>query len=125
MSESQTFAPSPASVRLAREFARDVLRGSSPAVVEIVTLLVSELATNCVRHAGGPFDLRVIRGPGEIRIEATDQGPEAPHVRHPDPTDPSGRGLQIVEMLSTDWGYQTQAGSGKTVWFTVADAGAN
>jgi anti-sigma regulatory factor (Ser/Thr protein kinase) len=124
MSRSQTFAHSPASVRLAREFARDALRGSSPDVVETVTLMVSELATNCIRHADGPFDLRVIRGPGEIRIEATDHGPEEPRVRHPLPTDPTGRGLQIVALLSSDWGCRRRAGSGKTVWFTVADTAA-
>lgn len=120
MSRSQTFAHSPASIRLAREFARDALQGSSPEVLESVTLMVSELATNCIRHTSGPFDLRVIREPGAIRIEATDHGPEQPRVRHPGPTEPSGRGLQIVDMLSTDWGFRRQAGARKTVWFTVA-----
>jgi anti-sigma regulatory factor (Ser/Thr protein kinase) len=120
MRKSQTFAHSPASVRLARDFARDALRGTPPEVVESVILMVSELATNCIRHANGPFDLRVIRALGEIRIEATDHGSEDPRVRHPGPTDPSGRGLQIVDMLSTDWGCRRQA-SAKTVWFTVAD----
>ena len=121
MKTSQTFAHSPASVSLARQFARDALRGSPSRVVESVTLMVSELATNCIRHSEGPFDLRVITGPGEIRIEATDQGRGEPRLRSPRPTDPNGRGLQIVAMLSTAWGYQRQPGAGKTVWFTVLD----
>ena len=121
MSRSQTFAHSPTSVRLAREFTRDALQGSPPELVESVTLMVSELATNCIQHSDGSFDLRVIRGPGEIRIEATDRGSGEPRVRSPAPTDPSGRGLQIVDMLSEDWGYEREAGAGKTVWFTVVE----
>ena len=121
MSQSQTFAHSPASIRLARQFARRALRGSPPDVVETVTLMVSELATNCIRHADGPFDLRVIRTPGEIRIEATDRGGGEPRVRSPTPTDPNGRGLQIVDMLSAEWGYYAEGRTGKTVWFTVAE----
>src|SRR5579859_447203 len=104
MRKSQTFAHSPASVRLARQFARDALQGSPSRVVESVTLMVSELATNCIRHGDGPFDLRVITSSGEIRIEASDQGRGEPLLRTPAPTDPNGRGLQIVAMLSTAWG---------------------
>ena len=122
MRKTQTFAHSPASVPLARKFAREALRGSSPDVLETVTLLVSELATNCIRHTDGPFDLEISRRSGEIRIEATDQGLEEPRLRSPGPTDPNGRGLQIVNMLSKDWGYQRQAGVTKTIWFTVTDA---
>lgn len=119
MSETQTFDHSPASVGLARQFARAALHGSPPQVVDTVILMVSELATNCIRHANGPFHLRVITGSGEIRVEATDQGPGEPRVRAPVPTDPSGRGLRIVEMLSTAWGCRRQPNAGKTVWFTV------
>ncbi len=119
--KSQTFAHSPASIRQAREFARDALQGFPARVVDTVTLMVSELATNCIRHAHGPFDLRVIRRPGEIRIEATDQGLGEPRVRSPAATDPNGRGLQIVEMLSTSWGCNPAPGARKTVWFTVTD----
>lgn len=121
MKKSQTFDNSPTSIRQARQFARDALQGSPAQVLDTVTLMVSELATNCVRHATGPFDLHVIKGPGEIRIEATDQGTGRPRVRSPAPTDPNGRGLQIVEMLSTSWGCNPAPGSGKTVWFTVTD----
>jgi anti-sigma regulatory factor (Ser/Thr protein kinase) len=121
MKKSKTFDHSPNSIRLARQFARDALQGSPARVVDTVILMVSELATNCIRHANGPFDLRVIRGPGEIRIEATDQGSGEPRVGSPASTDPNGRGLQIVEMLSTSWGCRRAPGAGKTVWFTVMD----
>ena len=41
-------------------------------------------------------------------------------MRSPGPEDPTGRGLQIVNMLSQAWGVEQRATSGKTVWFTVA-----
>ena len=41
-----------------------------------------------------------------------------PTVGHPEPTAPSGRGLALVEALSSDWGTQNRPG-GKTVWFEV------
>ena len=45
-------------------------------------------------------------------------------MRSPKPTDPSGRGLKIIDMLSSDWGVEQSAGAGKTVWFTVPDTAA-
>ena len=42
-------------------------------------------------------------------------------MRSPKPTDPSGRGLKIIDMLSAEWGVDHRAAAGKTVWFTVAD----
>ena len=43
-------------------------------------------------------------------------------TRSPKPTDPSGRGLKIVDMLSAGWGVDPIAAHGKTVWFTIADS---
>ena len=45
-------------------------------------------------------------------------------MRSPKPTDASGRGLKIVDMLSARWGVQSRATAGKTVWFMISDAGA-
>jgi hypothetical protein len=36
-----------------------------------------------------------------------------------DPSATSGRGLAIVDALSTTWGVKTDRGVGKTVWFEV------
>ena len=125
MRKSQSFAHSAESVPLARQFVRDAVQGAAPEVLETVALLVSEVATNCIRHTDGPFDMRITQESGAIRIEATDRGSGEPRMRSPGPTDPSGRGLQIVDMLSTEWGYERSSGSGTTVWFTIADVGAS
>jgi hypothetical protein len=42
-------------------------------------------------------------------------------MRSPKPTDPSGRGLKIIDMLSAGWGVQSESGMGKTVWFTISE----
>jgi hypothetical protein len=41
-------------------------------------------------------------------------------MRTPGPTDPDGRGLQIVDMLASSWGFDALPEGGKTVWFALA-----
>jgi hypothetical protein len=83
--------------------------------------MISELASNCIRHTDTGFDLTIIRTPAEIRVEATDRAVEEPRLRSPAPTDPNGRGLQIVDMLSSSWGFEPLPEGGKTVWFVLAN----
>jgi anti-sigma regulatory factor (Ser/Thr protein kinase) len=109
------------SVPAARHFATSVLRDAARDTLEAIELMVSELATNCIRHTDSGFDLTIMRDGSDIRIEATDQAGGTPTMRSPRPTDPSGRGLRIIDMLSAEWGVVTGAPRGKTVWFTIAD----
>jgi hypothetical protein len=51
-----------------------------------------------------------------VSVSDEDQRPLAP--RRPSDEAESGRGLGLVEMLSSNWGVITRAG-GKTVWFEV------
>jgi anti-sigma regulatory factor (Ser/Thr protein kinase) len=119
MRETRSFPEQPESVTAARRFATDVLREVSPDVTATVELLVSELATNCIRHTDSAFDLTIIQSGPEIRVEATDYDVGAPTMRSPRPTDPSGRGLRIVDALAAAWGVEHRSAQGKTVWFTV------
>ncbi|MEW2165041.1 ATP-binding protein [Streptomyces sp. NPDC007084] len=92
-------------------------------------LLVSELATNAAVHGrvrGRDFRLRLTLHPGDatLRIELTDPRPEsrppAPGVlRRPSPDEESGRGLLLVEGLSTHWGTTCADPYTKTVWCEV------
>ena len=121
MKQERTFPHEPESVPAARRFATSVLRGVSADTLEAVELMVSELATNCIRHTDSGFELSITRDGGDIRVEATDGAGGRPEMRSPKPTDPSGRGLKIIDMLSSDWGVDQHRANGKTVWFTVAD----
>jgi hypothetical protein len=44
-------------------------------------------------------------------------------MRCPGPTEPSGRGLRIVDMFAEKWGVEQHAAGGKTVWFTLDHGG--
>jgi len=115
----RTFPAIPQSVRAARRFATGSLADSPAATLEAVELMVSELATNCIRHERASFHIAILRSPHEIRVEVTDSGAGTPTMRSPGPDEPSGRGLQIVDMLSEEWGVEPEAPSGKTVWFSL------
>lgn len=120
MRRTRSFGRSTESVGSARRFAREVLGTLPPEALEVVELMVSELATNCIRHSRTAFDVTILRARDEVRIEVSDCAGGRPTVRSPAPEDPSGRGLKIVQMLSHDWGVDYHAQAGKTVWFTVS-----
>jgi anti-sigma regulatory factor (Ser/Thr protein kinase) len=122
VSSRESFPFDPRSVPGARHFVRDALRRCPQETIEVAELMVSELATNCIRHAGTGFDLSVRTGE-EIRVEVTDVGHGTPRVLTPSPEEPSGRGLRIVEGLSRSWGVCSRP-EGKTVWFTLGKAAA-
>jgi anti-sigma regulatory factor (Ser/Thr protein kinase) len=116
---TRSFSHDPASVAAARRFATQALTAATREVRDAVELMVSELATNCIRHGGCPFDLTVVQAPDVIRVEVTDRDDGTPSLRSPSPDEPTGRGLQIVSLLSEAWGVDLLPASGKTVWFTI------
>lgn len=121
MNVTRQFPRSAQSVRDARAFVAKQLRARS-VDVEDALLMVSELATNSVRHARSNFDITISWPSSRIvRIAVTDHGGAAdePRVRNPSAKEPSGRGLQIVAKLAEEWGTSRRASGGKTVWFTV------
>ena len=111
MTTTRAFPAVPASVAAARRFTTDALAGIAPEALETAELLVSELATNCIRHVGTGFELTIRSSATEIRVEVTDHGGGEPQMRHPKPTDVSGRGLRIVDVLSERWGVEQAAGA--------------
>lgn len=121
MSRTRKFANDRAAVTAARRFASEVLAGQSAEALQNVELMVSELASNCVRHTNSGFEIEIGLLDNTIRVAATDWGNGQPVMRTPQPTDISGRGLVIINMLSADWGVEVGGGPGleKTVWFTV------
>ena len=84
-----------------------------------VELLATETATNAVRHAGTDATV-VVRYLGDrIRVEVGDGSRVLPRIREPDADAPGGRGLPMVEALSSGWGV-IETVQGKRVWFEVA-----
>ncbi|WP_406567985.1 SpoIIE family protein phosphatase [Dactylosporangium fulvum] len=92
------------------------------AVLDEALLLVTELTTNSVVHAGTEVDLEITATetsltvavldfqPGQLTVQAdTDSGPELAE---------RGRGLLLVDQLATAWGTLQFTG-GKGVWFRL------
>ncbi|HEV7203802.1 MAG TPA: ATP-binding protein [Jatrophihabitans sp.] len=110
----------PASVRSARVFVTESLAAFPPETVDRVVLMVSELATNSVVHAGTDFTITLTVTGEVIRLEVADDGAGLPRLQSPGPTDPHGRGLRIVNQLATDWGSEEATGTdGKFTWFQL------
>ena len=85
---------------------------------DVVELLVSELVTNAILHAGTDFTLSVSYEDGLLRVEVRDTSAAKARQRHYGAGATTGRGLGLVEALATEWGVETDA-EGKTVWFTL------
>jgi len=117
---ARTFLPSNASPSAARAFVDRHAAHLSTDRREEVELMVSELATNCVRHADAAFVVEVVRSPGGLRVEVTDDAGGQPVLGFPDPLATSGRGLSLVDLMSDDWGIRIEGGA-TTVWFAVSD----
>lgn len=112
--------PQPTSVSRARRLVRDLLTDAEREdLVEAATLLVSEIVTNAILHAGTAIDLRAsVTGEG-LRVEVGDGSAHLPTRRRYGPTAGTGRGMMLLEQLVDDWGAERCA-DGKTVWFVLA-----
>jgi anti-sigma regulatory factor (Ser/Thr protein kinase) len=110
----------PDSVRRARQHVAALLEADDTGVsAEVACLLVSELVTNAVLHAGSEVEIRVTSGPTAVRVEVVD-GSSRPAVRrHFSAESSTGRGMLLVEALASGWGVEPRA-TGKAVWFELA-----
>ena len=112
------FAAEARSIAQARALTRQMLHDLPVETLEVVLLLTSELVTNAVRHGAGPMGVHVVWDDGGVRVEVEDQSPERPVVQATDPDALDGRGLLLVDGLSSGWGVLAGR-TGKIVWFTL------
>jgi anti-sigma regulatory factor (Ser/Thr protein kinase) len=112
------FAAEARSVAQARAMIAQRLHDLPDESLEVVLLLASELVTNAVRHGTGPVRVHVAWDDESVRVQVEDQSPEWPAVQTLDSDALNGRGLILVDDLSSGWGVRA-GGTGKTVWFTL------
>jgi anti-sigma regulatory factor (Ser/Thr protein kinase) len=111
--------PEPTSATRARAFARERLSAScSQEALDTVALLVTELVTNAILHARTPLQLTLVPGPNLVRISVEDESSEQPTLQRYEADAVTGRGLALVEQLSSSWGVDGTE-SGKVVWCEV------
>jgi anti-sigma regulatory factor (Ser/Thr protein kinase) len=132
-----TLVTLPTSPFWARCYTRTFLgscKGIIPDTAETAELLVSELVTNAVRFAGDParplryteradaslisLSLRHFRETLLIEVHDTDTSP--PIRSRPDDDAENGRGLVLIDALSTEWSYFFPPGGGKVVYCILA-----
>jgi anti-sigma regulatory factor (Ser/Thr protein kinase) len=101
----------------ARHFVADALKswGHSAGSVEDAQLVVTELATNAIVHAGSSFSVELQPNRRGVRLAVGDSSVIRPILREGDPLAPSGRGLRLIDALADDWGVEFSS-DGKTVW---------
>nr|WSZ12383.1 ATP-binding protein [Streptomyces canus] len=105
----------------ARELTRGFLSVAAPeggSGVDDVVLVVSELCTNAVRHAGGMTGFRLKAGPGTVTVEVRDASSVPPLARPWDAGKPGGFGWPVVQELSLEVRVLAHV-AGKTVTATV------
>ncbi len=110
----------PSEVAHVRQEVRDTLAGTlDPDALGQVVLLVSELATNAVRHSASPwFTVALEVHEGLLHVEVRDWGrglDDVPGDR--DPERAGGWGLFLVEQTADDWGLEVDRGT--RVWFDL------
>jgi serine/threonine-protein kinase RsbW len=108
----------------------EITRGLSQRVagglLEDVRLLLTELITNALRHAGmTPDDEIAVKAElseGTVRIEVRDPGRDGPvKVRQPGPRG-GGYGLLLVDSLTDQWGVERR--DGNMVWAELSSGPA-
>jgi anti-sigma regulatory factor (Ser/Thr protein kinase) len=112
-------SPSLMASRAARDFvSRTCLDWELSHGIASACLIVSEIVTNGVLHAGTPLYLSVARQRRVLRVAVRDSsskplraqsGPELGKRIH-------GRGLTLVDAVSRAWGVLPTADGGKVVW---------
>jgi len=106
----------------ARRLVRSATWDGSKVGRDTAELAASELVTNAIVHGAPPVELEVdIRESQCVRIAVKDTAPLLPVLtpRTTPQTSEGGRGLAIVDAVSTRWGLVATA-DGKQVWCEIA-----
>jgi Histidine kinase-like ATPase domain len=118
-------APRPTSAATARKLATAFARRHhlGDDLADAICLVVSELVTNAVLHARSAVVLSLELRSGVVRIGVRDGSLATLAVRNYSAEAVTGRGLGVVEALSSGWGAVAD-GDGKLVWAEFDLAGA-
>jgi anti-sigma regulatory factor (Ser/Thr protein kinase) len=108
------------SPRKARQLVREVLgRWGDGELAGDTALVVSELATNALRHTRDGFRVELSRTAQSVFAAVSDTSFQEPELRVIPLTAESGRGLAIVAAVASRWGHERSA-TGKLVWAELA-----
>jgi CheY-like chemotaxis protein len=118
--------PAPADVPGARRFlAEHCSRWGCAGLLSDAEVVVTELVTNALLHAGTPCELRAGLSDRALRLQVTDYGPGMPDPQAAGDGAEHGRGLLLVSVLCFAWGVEALPGGGKVVWAELLRTGAD
>lgn len=95
---------------------RRLLGWDLASVLDDALLVASELATNAVTHAESGCRIRISLTDATLRIDVIDTGAGTPEPQPESFTSEHGRGLRLIDAVTTAWGLEVIPGQGKLVW---------
>lgn len=124
---ARAFTPDPDSLKTIRRFIRETITDwGLGQLADDLTTVVNELTTNAVQHAlttsresRSRAWLGIARTGNTVMCAVTDPSPAPPTCHRPESLTETGRGLLIVNALTSQWGYAPTGASGKTVWARI------
>lgn len=124
-------AADPRSAQAARRHVAEALHAWGLADhVDCAALLVSELVSNAVRHAGTELELTVSAEPvaerrRTVQVAVRDFSNRGLAFARPSIGDTGGRGLALITALAPRWGVAPCPPQGKSVWCEIVPDGAH
>jgi hypothetical protein len=103
-------------------FTVETLRGwGLDRLTAVASLVATEFVTNAFLHAGTGVTVELHNLGGGVRITVRDGAPiRGGDGRSSAQGTSSGRGLELVNVLASDWGVEP-AGTGKVVWALIIE----
>ena len=111
------------SAAAARDFARR--SGCTDHALDLLDdalLLISELVTNSILHGGPPIVLAIVCDGDGLHVRVRDGSRAEPVLADRGDHAESGRGITLVDLLSSTWGVEPvedDYGTGKETWFEL------
>ena len=102
--------PHASSVGEARRLVRaELIETGREDLVDAAELLVSELVTNALVHAGTTIEITARVSDTGLRVEVEDGSPNLPAPRHHSRMAGTGRGLRLLQQMVDSWGAHPHA----------------
>ena len=115
--ETLVLSPDEVSAREARDFVSAHLASHDLLLmVDDIRLVVSELVTNALLHARPPVIVNIQEHRVDVLVTVSDASATRPVALTSEATALNGRGLFIVEQVSSQWGTNPRVDGGKSVW---------
>lgn len=87
---------------------------------ELGQLVISELVSNAVLHAGTPIEVELRLDGDRLMMRVHDDGEGLPAIVPPERRTIGGVGLDLVSRVALSWGVTPDPHGGKDVWCVLA-----